>query len=307
MMEIALDAATERLGSRAIRNAIELARRLSGGRDSYIWRTLRLLILPAIRTKPGSVAARDATDFNFFAMRRSPYREALYTDFSDAEKTIYRDVYANVVSSAEATVALMRSIDYIVSNDIAGDFVECGVYRGGNIEIMIRKLQQYGIDDRDIYLYDTFAGMPRPDAVDDAPLGGALRQTWEAHRLDSDEDNTGSDWMCASVDLVRERLAPLRYPVDRLHFVKGMVETTIPRTIPPKIALLRLDTDFYASTKHELVHLYPLLADRGILIIDDYGAFPGCRHAVDEYSAEKRRRWFLHRVDPNVRLAVKND
>jgi O-methyltransferase len=112
--------------------------------------------------------------------------------------------------------------------------------------------------------------------------------------------------MRVDVDTVRQRLEPLGYPLERLHFVKGMVEKTIPRRAPAEIALLRLDTDFYASTKHELVHLYPRLNPGGVLIIDDYGGLPGCRRAVDEYAAEHRLRWFLHRVDANVvRMVVK--
>jgi O-methyltransferase len=104
---------------------------------------------------------------------------------------------------------------------------------------------------------------------------------------------------------VRRRIEPLGYPAARLHFVKGMVEDTIPKVAPEKIAILRLDTDFYSSTKHELLHLYPRLAPGGILIIDDYGAIPGARLAADEYASENRLDWFLHRVDPHVRLAVK--
>jgi O-methyltransferase len=98
---------------------------------------------------------------------------------------------------------------------------------------------------------------------------------------------------------------PLGYPKARLHFVKGMVEETIPETAPGQIALLRLDTDFYSSTKHELDHLYPRLSSGGILIIDDYGSIPGARRAVDEYAAEHRIGWFMHRVDAQVRLVVK--
>jgi len=111
--------------------------------------------------------------------------------------------------------------------------------------------------------------------------------------------------MRAGIDVVRRMIEPLGYPPERLHFVKGMVEDTIPTVMPPEIALLRLDTDFYSSTKHELVHLYPRLASGGVLIIDDYGAMPGCRRAVDEYAAEYQLRWFLTRLDAHVRLLVK--
>ena len=111
--------------------------------------------------------------------------------------------------------------------------------------------------------------------------------------------------MRASLESVRRRIARLHYPDDRLHFVQGLVEQTIPAVIPDQIAILRLDTDFYSSTKHELEHLYPRLSAGGALIIDDYGAMPGCRIATDEYAAEHATGWFLHRVDAHVRLTIK--
>ena len=96
---------------------------------------------------------------------------------------------------------------------------------------------------RDIFLYDTFAGMPRPDATDDVGLDNELRRISDIHRTDADGD-AGSDWMRAGIDVVRQKLEPLGYPLERLHFVKGMVEDTIPAVMPPEIALLQLDTDF---------------------------------------------------------------
>jgi O-methyltransferase len=244
------------------------------------------------------------SDFAAYARFASPMRANPYSDFDDTEREIYLASHINVVAGAEAIVSLVRAVRHIVKNNIAGAFVECGVYRGGNIEVMIRTLQTLGVDDRDIFLYDTFAGMPRPDVVDDAGLDNEMKQTWEAHRNEAD-GNAGSNWMRAGIDLVRERLAPLGYPLNRLHFVKGLVEDTIPSVVPQAIALLRLDTDFYSSTKHELVHLYPLLAHGGVLIIDDYGAMPGCRRAVDEYNEEHGLHWYLSRLDAHVRLVIK--
>jgi hypothetical protein len=90
-----------------------------------------------------------------------------------------------------------------------------------------------------------------------------------------------------------------------MHFVKGKVEDTIPASTPDRIAILRLDTDWYASTRHELEHLYPLLAPGGVLIIDDYGHWEGCRQAVDEYFASRNLQVLLNRVDYTGRIAVK--
>jgi hypothetical protein len=231
-------------------------------------------------------------------------RQRLYADFSDNERSIYLASWLNLCGSPEAVVTLVRAVDHVLDRGIPGALVECGVFMGGNIEVMIRALQSRGAGDRDIYLYDTFAGMPKPSDRDDLSLGGAAKAVWEVHRTEADGDK-GSDWMKAGVELVRQRISPLGYPDKHLHFVKGMVEDTIPAVVPDRIAILRLDTDFYSSTKHELEHLYPRLSPGGILIIDDYGAFPGSRMATDEYAAEQRLDWFLHRVDAHVRLVVK--
>jgi len=256
-------------------------------------------------------AANDLSDFQEAALRQSPLRERIYADFSEAERSIYLASRLNLCGSPEAIVTLIRAVDHVIDHGIPGALVECGVYMGGNIEVMIRALHRHGVSDRDVYLYDTFAGMPKPTERDDLALDAGLlpnpindAASWEIHRTEADGDK-GSDWMKAGVEVVRQRLNSLGYPDKHLRFVKGMVEDTIPAVAPDRIAILRLDTDFYASTKHELQHLYPRLSPGGILIIDDYGAFPGARMATDEYAAEHGLTWFLHRVDAHVRLVVK--
>jgi hypothetical protein len=91
----------------------------------------------------------------------------------------------------------------------------------------------------------------------------------------------------------------------RLHFVKGPVEETIPASVPERIALLRLDTDWYESTRHELIHLFPRLAAGGVLIVDDYGHWRGCRRATDEYFEQTGVHILLHRVDYTGVIGVK--
>lgn len=93
------------------------------------------------------------------------------------------------------------------------------------------------------------------------------------------------------------------YPAEMLVFIKGKVEDTIPKTMPKHIALLRLDTDWYESTKHELLHLYPLLSKSGVLIIDDYGYWAGSKKAVDEYFS--KGEMLLNRIDYTSRIAIK--
>ena len=96
-----------------------------------------------------------------------------------------------------------------------------------------------------------------------------------------------------------------RLSARSIHFVAGKVEDTIPATPPARIALLRLDTDWYESTRARAVHLYPLLVARGVLIIDDYGHWEGARQAVDEYFAA-RGAPAAHRIDYSGRMMVKN-
>ncbi len=104
---------------------------------------------------------------------------------------------------------------------------------------------------------------------------------------------------------MREVVVSSGYPEDKFVFVPGKVDDTLPGTLEGKISLLRLDTDFYSSTYHKLLHLYPLLSVAGILIIDDYGAFQRAKLATDQVIAENRLKLFLTRMSVGVRLAVK--
>jgi hypothetical protein len=241
------------------------------------------------------------SDFAAYARFASPLRANPYADFDDAEREFYLKARLNLCGS-DCLAHPCRALHRGKQNSRCPHRMR---------RVHGRQYRSYDphaadpwVADRDIFLYDTFAGMPRPDATDDVGLDDELKRIWDVHRTDADGD-AGSDWMRAGIDVVRQRIEPLGYPPERLHFVKGMVEDTIPTVMPPEIALLRLDTDFYSSTKHELVHLYPRLASGGVLIIDDYGAMPGCRRAVDEYAAEHQLRWFLTRLDAHVRLLVK--
>ena len=231
-----------------------------------------------------------------------PGSDVQISDITARENEIYSEIAGEVCGSRQAVVSLIRGVDYIVANDIPGAFVECGVFRDANIVAMIRRLQDHGISDREIYLYDTFEGMPRPDAIDTYIDGEPAIRVWEARK---DEQGIGSDWVRCDIEDVQERVFALGYPKDKLHFVKGLVEETIPGTIPDSISLLRLDTDFYSSTSHELKHMYERLAPKGLLIIDDYGAFAGARQATDEFFEELGQRPYLARVDAHVRFIVK--
>lgn len=234
----------------------------------------------------------------------APPREEFPLEQLDAStrETIERIAPYSMTGPAR-TAALIDAVRYCVARGVPGDFAECGVWRGGSVLAMILTLQELGVDDREIHLYDTFEGMTAPTAADtsrfDQPASEAWEQTggrpWEM--LFDGETN--------SERAVRELLHGTGYPPERIHLVAGPVEETVPAAAPEQLALLRLDTDWYESTLHELRHLYPRLSEGGVLIIDDYGHWDGCRRAVDEYFAQEASPPLLSRIDYTGRLAVK--
>ena len=207
---------------------------------------------------------------------------------------IYNQCKDFTMTSKERMYALYKSVEYLIKAGIPGDFIECGVWKGGSTMLIARTLLDLKVSDRKIYLYDTFEGMTQPKDCD--------------YRIENNErakDLLQQEQVkCyASLAEVEENMASTKYPRENLCFVKGKVEETIPKTTPSKIALLRLDTDWYESTKHELEHLFPLLSKNGVLIIDDYGYWAGSKKAVDEYFSNNPI--LLNRIDSEGRLGIK--
>ena len=226
-----------------------------------------------------------------FRYPQTPAPDELPTVFPDLPPE-FADVYAQVkdftMTSAERMYALWEATRHVLARGVPGAFVECGVWRGGSAMIMASVAGDSG-DRRELWLYDTFSGMPEAgvhdrDFQDQAPdLGNELVQA------------------AARLEEVQRNLAFY----DKTVFVSGKVEDTIPARAPAEIALCRLDTDWESSTRHELEHLWPLLSPGGVLIIDDYGHWQGARRAVDEFFAGRGDAPLLVRVDYTGRLAVK--
>jgi hypothetical protein len=204
------------------------------------------------------------------------------------------------MTSSQRLAALGDAVDYVLARGLPGAFVECGVWRGGSGMMMAHRLMRHGKSDRELYLYDTFDGMSEPTEFDIQANSGKA-----AADLLASADKSTAVWAYSPLDDVKRNLARTGYPDARLHFVVGKVEDTIPAEAPEQIALLRLDTDWYESTRHELEHLYPRLAPGGVLIIDDYGHWEGARKAVDEYFAGPAPAIFLGRTDETGRAGVK--
>lgn len=189
--------------------------------------------------------------------------------------------------------ALITAIRYITKYKISGAVVECGVWRGGAMGAAALTLKGLG-EKRSMYLFDTFEGMSIPTSEDKAYGGGDAMEEF----LEKRTGEESSDWCMASLEDVQANLTTLGFDIADFHFVKGMVEDTIPSQSPTEdIAVLRLDTDWYKSTKHEMDHLFPKLVPGGVLIIDDYGDWEGARQAVDEYLDAHNIRILLNRVD----------
>ena len=245
-----------------------------------------------------------------FRRLRRPGRAVLVTEEADPlepeDQAIVNRAIPYTMTSVRRLQALIDAVRYCVRRDVPGAFAECGVWRGGSVLAMLLTLQELGVDDRDFYLYDTFEGMTRPTEHDVSEHDPPALETWkDAERLQEQPWAAYFDPESFNEEAVRETLLSTGYPAERLHFVQGAVEETLPDRAPEGLALLRLDTDWYESTLHELRHLYPRLADGGVLIIDDYGHWEGARRAVDEYFASEAEPLLLSRIDYTGRIAVK--
>lgn len=237
-------------------------------------------------------------------LHRQPSPESrerkLPADFDEHVAATVRMVRPFTMTSPERVHALVQAVEYVVRNDIPGDFVECGVWRGGSMMAVATTLLRLGVRDRRLHLFDTFDGMPPPSEEDRNLRGQAA-----ADLLATSERGTAWVWAVAQLDEVRQNMRATGYPEALISCIQGKVEETIPRDAPERIAVLRLDTDWYESTKHEMTHLFPRLAPGGVLIVDDYGHWQGARRAVDEFIEEHGVRCLLCRIDYTGRIAVK--
>ena len=220
--------------------------------------------------------------------------------------SIYRKVEPFTMTSMERIAGLVEATKYVVEADIPGSMVECGVWRGGSSMCMALAQLEAGRAPREMYLFDTFEGMPDASNADVDFLDRVASKMLPRERsLSPDERKQSLVLAYSPLNEVERNMKATGYPAHQIHFVKGRVEETIPNQAPANIALLRLDTDWYESTKHELFHLWPRVSPGGIVIIDDYGHWRGSRRATDEYFSEIGLRIMLHRLDYTGRLIQK--
>lgn len=237
---------------------------------------------------------------------RSPLPGDLLIDPDSTFREILRAVRGYTMGTPALCHALYQAVRYIQAERVPGAIVETGVWRGGNIALCALALMSVSDTSRELYLFDTFdwswPQLTSFDTVYGQESAAARDAALDSKRHRSPEE---LDAEHVSEARVRAYLAATGYPAERFVTVRGLVQDTLPDAAPAEIALLRLDTDLYESTYHELVHLYPRLARGGVLIIDDYPTERGCVKAVEQYFQEQGERPLLSRIDTQGRIGVK--
>lgn len=236
----------------------------------------------------------------FVKLFKHQLRKKSLNDIPYWQRRIVQKVIPFTMSDIQRIVSTINAIEYIVHYGIEGNIVECGVWRGGQMMAAAMTLKHLN-ENRNLILFDTFTGMTNPETVDVDIHGCSAQPVYEASLLKS----IGKRWCEASITDVMQNIESTGYPTDLVEYVVGPVEETIPKENLSKIAYLRLDTDWYSSTLHELTFLYPLVVRYGVVCIDDYGHWQGARKATDEYITSQDLPIFLHRIDYSGRQFIK--
>ena len=253
-------------------------------------------------TRLQSLVAKAASSMGLTVTRSSSLANRLPIEATQGDRDTIDAVRPFTMTSSERIWSLLRAVDYVVDQPVPGDFVECGVWRGGSVMAMARRLQERGDASRNLWLYDTYEGMTPPTENDVEAISGRTAQDLLNTTAIADGNNV---WCIAGIDDVRANIARTGYPDSQIAFVKGDVAQTLQESVPESIALLRLDTDWYESTRVGLETLYPRLAIGGVCILDDYGHWQGARKAVDEYFATQSRKPLMMPIDFSGRIFVK--
>ena len=213
------------------------------------------------------------------------HRFAHDASYSPVEKEIYTLCKSRTMTNPNSISNLISATDYLTKAKIEGAYVECGVWRGGSSMAFCLATLRNDLDRREVFLYDTFEGYL-----------GTSKEDFQIQdkKTPSELYRKDKNYLCyAGLEDVKFGIDSTGYPNELLHYVIGDVQKTIPKTLPKSIALLRLDTDYFESTMHELTYLYPLLSPGGVVIIDDYDHWNGSRQACDSY---------FHKLEENILL-----
>jgi O-methyltransferase len=200
------------------------------------------------------------------------------------------------------TFSLIKLVKFIIDSNIPGDFVECGVWRGGSSMAIAKTLYDLGVSNRKIYLYDTFQGMTEAGNLD---VSLQANENYNEMKSKVEFNRDSHVWAYASISEVKKNMLKTKFSPNLTVFIEGDVKSTLSDHLPDIIALLRLDTDFYESTAIELEALYPQVTVGGCIFIDDYGSWAGSQIATDEYRKKNRIESYLHIIDNDARIFFK--
>jgi hypothetical protein len=190
---------------------------------------------------------------------------------------------AHTMIGSKRIANLRFAIETVLRENVQGDFIETGVWRGGACIFMRGVLKAYGVADRRVYLADSFAGLPMPDPDRYPADSGDVHHTYHTLSVSRAE--------------VEENFRRYGLLDENVQFIEGFFENTLPQSDIGPLAIVRLDGDMYSSTIVALEALYPRLSDGGFLIVDDYGALQNCRQAVDDYRAAHGIDHPMHVID----------
>ena len=244
----------------------------------------------------------ESIGFSSNAKQKSLKSSVVELDNKDIELINYVLDKKYSMASTKRLINTVKSCRYVVENDIPGDFVECGVWRGGNGILAKMVFDRLG-SEKKVWMFDTFEGMTAPTNVDVE----AINQISADSKFLENQKETHNEWCYASIEDVKQNCLDSGIKINSFRFIKGDVCETleISKNIPTYISVLRLDTDWYESTKAELETLYPKLSNKGVLIIDDYGHWEGARKAVDEYFSSQKYKPLFNIIDRTGRSAIK--
>lgn len=224
-------------------------------------------------------------------------------ELSKKEKQNVKKILNLTMVSNDNLIFLVSAINYVKKNKIKGDYVETGIWRGGLSILSYLTFKNKTSEKMKFFLFDTFEGMPKPSKYD-KKINKNLSQVFDKWKK---KTKTLEGWNFSSINEVQNNIIKFcgKKSLDNFKFIKGKVENTlkIKKNLPKKICLLRLDTDFYNSTKSELDNLFKLVSKGGIIIFDDYSNWLGSKKAIDEFL--KNKKYLLCKIDKNSRFIIK--
>ena len=232
-----------------------------------------------------------------YEIRKVNEKKKVIIEVNNYEKKLINKCLQYSMTNFERMWSLIQSFHHVRQESLVGDFVECGVWKGGNIILLKKLIEKFNFK-KNIYGFDTFEGMVEPSFYDVNYNNKSAKKMFDEHK----KKDIGFA-MCSLDDVKRNIKKNTK--TNNIFLIKGKVENTLKnkKKLPKKISILRLDTDFYESTKIELEILFPRLVKGGVLIVDDYGFWKGAKKAVDEYFCDYRQ--FMHYVDHSCRLLIK--